>query len=231
MAATILVVEDDPDLAQIVRYNLEAEGFAVTTVSDGGAADMLVGTIRPELVLLDLMLPNVSGLELCRRWRQRPELLDMRIIMVTAKSDTGDRVAGLEAGADDYVPKPFSVPELVARVKAQLRRAQPDLPRGRFVAGDIELDPASHRVRRGGRELHLGPTEFRLLEHFIANQGRVVSRDQLIAGVWPHNAEIDARTVDVHVGRLRKALNAGRKQDPIQTVRGIGYRMDPVPPK
>lgn len=231
MAATILVVEDDPDLAQIVRYNLEAEGFAVTTVSDGGAADMLVGAIRPELVLLDLMLPNVSGLELCRRWRQRPELVDMRIIMVTAKSDTEDRVAGLETGADDYVPKPFSVPELVARVKAQLRRALPESPKGRVVAGDIELDPQSHRVRRGGRELHLGPTEFRMLEHFIANQGRVVSRDQLIAGVWPRRPEIDARTVDVHVGRLRKALNAGRKQDPIQTVRGIGYRMDPVPPK
>ncbi len=172
------------------------------------------------------MLPGLSGIELCRRLRLRPETQRLPVIMLTARGEESERVRGLSTGADDYVVKPFSVPELMARVKAMLRRANPESLASRLAAGDIELDRQSHRASRNGRELKLGPTEFRLLEFFLASPGRVFSREQLLDGVWGRDVYVDERTVDVHVGRLRKAINRGRERDPIRTVRGAGYALD-----
>ena len=223
MSARILVVEDDASLNQLLTYNLEADGFVVEVVMNGEDAEIAVRETPPDLVVLDWMLPGVSGIELCRRLRAGKSTRAMPILMLTARAEEGDRVRGLTTGADDYVTKPFSPAELVARVKALLRRSSPDRLVDRIVSGDIELDREAHRVTRNTRELHLGPTEFRLLDHFMSNAGRVLSRNQLLDAVWGRDVYIDERTVDVHIGRLRASLNRGRERDPIRTVRGAGY--------
>jgi len=226
MAASILIVEDEADLRELMRYNLEAEGFRVATAESGDEAVERIRDGVPDLILLDWMLPGLSGIELCRRWRGREETARTPIIMITARGEEDERVRGLATGADDYVVKPFSVPELHARISALLRRASPALVTATLKAGDLELDRESHRVRRAGRDLHLGPTEYRLLEYLMRNPGRVYSREQLLDGVWGNDVYVDERTVDVHVGRLRKAINRGREADPIRTVRGAGYAFD-----
>jgi two-component system phosphate regulon response regulator PhoB len=226
MTATILIVEDETDLAEMMRYNLEAEGFRVETAASGDEAAEHMRSAVPDLILLDWMLPGLSGIELCRRWRARPETARVPIIMLTARGEEEERVRGLATGADDYVVKPFSLPELQARINALLRRTDPQLVTTLLKAGDLELDRQSHRVRRSGREVHLGPTEYRLLEYLMRHPGRVYSREQLLDGVWGNDVYVDERTVDVHVGRLRKAINRGRSPDPIRTVRGAGYAFD-----
>jgi two-component system, OmpR family, phosphate regulon response regulator PhoB len=223
MTARVLIVEDEAPLAELLRYNLEAEGFQVSHAESGEEAEILVAEERPDLVLLDWMLPQVSGIELCRRLRARPETRAIPIVMLTARGEEGDRIRGLSTGADDYVVKPFSLPELMARVKAILRRASPDRMSEQLTSGDIALDRAAHRVTRGLREVRLGPTEFRLLEFLMESPGRVLSRTQLLDGVWGRDAFVDERTVDVHIGRLRKALIRGKERDPVRTVRGAGY--------
>ncbi|MFC5067435.1 phosphate regulon transcriptional regulator PhoB [Flaviflagellibacter deserti] len=226
MSARVMIVEDEEPLTLLLRYNLEAEGYDVESVARGDEAETRLRERVPDLVLLDWMLPGLSGIELCRRLRARPETERLPIIMLTARGEETERVRGLATGADDYVVKPFSVPELVARVRSLLRRVKPDHIASQLKAGDIELDRETRRVRRGGRELELGPTEFRLLEFLMQTPGRVFSREQLLNGVWGHDVYIDERTVDVHVGRLRKVINRGRRQDPIRTVRGSGYSFD-----
>ncbi|MEO6574152.1 MAG: phosphate regulon transcriptional regulator PhoB [Polyangiaceae bacterium] len=226
MTATILIVEDEADLSELMRYNLEAEGFRVVTAESGDEAVERIRDGVPDLILLDWMLPGLSGIELCRRWRSRDETARTPIIMITARGEEEERVRGLATGADDYVVKPFSMPELVARIQALLRRSSPQLITNTLKAGDLELDRQSHRVRRAGRDLHLGPTEYRLLEYLMRHPGRVYSREQLLDGVWGNDVYVDERTVDVHVGRLRKAINRGREADPIRTVRGAGYAFD-----
>jgi len=223
MQTNILIVEDEEPLTLLLRYNLESEGYAVESVARGDEAETRLRESVPDLVILDWMLPGLSGIELCRRLRARPETERMPVLMLTARGEETERVRGLATGADDYVVKPFSVPELVARVRALLRRAKPDHVSTLLRAGDIELDRETKRVHRAGRELHLGPTEFRLLEFLMQSPGRVYSREQLLDGVWGQDVYIDERTVDVHVGRLRKALNRPRQPDPIRTVRGSGY--------
>ncbi|MCB1519717.1 MAG: phosphate regulon transcriptional regulator PhoB [Hyphomicrobiaceae bacterium] len=223
LAAKVLVVEDEAPLAELLRYNLEAAGFTVFHAENGEEAELLVAEEKPDLVLLDWMLPTVSGIEICRRLRGRNDTRQLPIIMLTARGEEGDRVRGLATGADDYVVKPFSLPELMARVMAILRRAAPERVAEVLVSGDITLDRAAHRVTRSGREVRLGPTEYRLLEYLMQSPGRVLSRSQLLDGVWGRDAYVDERTVDVHVGRLRKALIRGKENDPIRTVRGAGY--------
>ena len=222
----ILIVEDEADLSLLLSYNLEAEGYAVENVERGDEAELRLAENAPDLVILDWMLPGVSGLEICRRLRARESTRTLPVIMVTARGEEAERVRGLSVGADDYVVKPFSVPELLARVRALLRRSRPERIAERLYAGDLDLDRETRRVRRGARDIHLGPTEFRLLEYLLEKPGRVFSRAQLLDGVWGQAAEIDERTVDVHVGRLRKALSRGRERDPIRTVRGTGYAFD-----
>jgi two-component system phosphate regulon response regulator PhoB len=227
MLPNILIVEDEADLAVMLRYNLEAEGFRVTAAATGDEAVEAIQQGVPDLILLDWMLPGLSGIELCRRWRAKEETSRVPIIMVTARGEEEERVRGLATGADDYVVKPFSVPELVARIQALLRRSSPQLVASVLKAGDIEIDRTSHRVRRAGRDLHLGPTEYRLLEYLMRHPGRVYSREQLLDGVWGNDVYVDERTVDVHVGRLRKAINRRASEtDPIRTVRGAGYAFD-----
>jgi len=226
MTASILIVEDESDLSLMLRYNLEAEGFNVAIATTGDEAAEMVRETVPDLILLDWMLPGLSGIELCRRWRARDETATTPIIMLTARGQEEERVRGLETGADDFVVKPFSIPELIARVQALLRRSSPQLVAGTLKAGDLELDRTSHRVHRAKREIHLGPTEFRLLEYLMRSPGRVYSREQLLDAVWGNDVYVDERTVDVHVGRLRKAINRGRSPDPIRTVRGTGYAFD-----
>ncbi|RYE09672.1 MAG: phosphate regulon transcriptional regulatory protein PhoB [Hyphomicrobiales bacterium] len=226
MTATILIVEDEADLRELIRYNLEADEFRVVTAESGDEAVERIRDGVPDLILLDWMLPGLSGIELCRRWRSREETARTPIIMITARGEEEERVRGLATGADDYVVKPFSMPELVARIQALLRRSSPQLVTSLLKAGDLELDRQSHRVRRSGRDLHLGPTEYRLLEYLMRHPGRVYSREQLLDGVWGNDVYVDERTVDVHVGRLRKAINRGREADPIRTVRGAGYAFD-----
>ncbi len=226
MGPRILIVEDEEPLTLLLRYNLEAEGYTVDAVARGDEAEVRLREQVPDLVLLDWMLPGLSGIELCRRMRARRETERLPVIMLTARGEEGERVRGLATGADDYVVKPFSVPELLARVRALLRRAKPGHVATVLTAGDIELDRETRRVRRSGRELHLGPTEFKLLEFLMQSPGRVFTREQLLDGVWGHDVYIDERTVDVHVGRLRKAINRARKPDPIRTVRGAGYSFD-----
>jgi two-component system phosphate regulon response regulator PhoB len=223
MIAKVLIVEDEAALAEMLRYNLEAEGFHVLHVSTGEEAELVVAEERPDLIVLDWMLPSVSGIELCRRLRTKPATRSVPILMLTARGEEGDRIRGLSTGADDYVVKPFSLPELMARVKAILRRASPDRMADVLKVADIELNRAAHRVTRGAREVRLGPTEFRLLEFLMESAGRVLSRGQLLDGVWGRDAYVDERTVDVHIGRLRKCLIRGRERDPIRTVRGAGY--------
>jgi two-component system phosphate regulon response regulator PhoB len=222
----VLIVEDEEPVSLLLRYNLEAEGFEVEQAFRGDEAELRLREAVPDLVLLDWMLPGISGIELCRRLRLRQETERLPIIMLTARGEESERIRGLGTGADDYVVKPFSVPELMARVKAILRRAKPESVSAVLAAGDIEMDRETRRVRRGGREVHLGPTEYRLLEFLMQSPGRVFSREQLLDGVWGRDVYVDERTVDVHVGRLRKAVNRGRSKDPIRTVRGSGYAFD-----
>ena len=223
---SIMIVEDEEALTLLLRYNLEAEGYAVQTVSRGDEADMLLRETVPDLLLLDWMLPGLSGIELCRRLRQRDETRTLPIILLTARGEESERVRGLSTGADDYIVKPFSVPELLARVKALMRRAAPQRVAGVLEIGDLSLNRETHRVKRGARDLHLGPTEFRILEFLMERPGRVFSRAHLLDSVWGMESEIDERTVDVHVGRLRKAINQPDEKDPIRTVRGTGYAFD-----
>jgi two-component system phosphate regulon response regulator PhoB len=223
MTAKILIVEDEAPLAEMLRYNLEAEGFIVSQAESGEEAEIILAEERPDLVVLDWMLPAVSGIELCRRIRSKPDTRTVPILMLTARGEESDRIRGLATGADDYVVKPFSLPELMARVKAILRRVSPDRTAEVLRVADIELDRVAHRVTRGTREVHLGPTEFRLLEFLMESPGRVLSRSQLLDGVWGRDAFVDERTVDVHIGRLRKALIRGKERDPVRTVRGAGY--------
>ncbi len=223
MTARLLIVEDEEPLTLLLRYNLEAEGYLVDACARGDEADLRLKESPPDLAIIDWMLPGLSGIELIRRLRTRAETRLLPIIMLTARGEEGERVRGLATGADDYIVKPFSVPELLARVRALLRRAKPERVAAMLNAGDIELDREKRRVSRSGREISLGPTEFRLLEFLLENAGRVFSREQLLDGVWGRDVYIDERTVDVHVGRLRKALNRGRLPDPIRTVRGSGY--------
>jgi two-component system phosphate regulon response regulator PhoB len=219
----VLIVEDEEPLSLLLRYNLEAEGYAVETCVRGDEAEIRLRESQPDLLLLDWMLPGLSGIELCRRLRAREDTERLPVIMLTARGEEAERIRGLSTGADDYVVKPFSVPELMARVRAILRRASPEVVSTMLRSGDIELDRETHRVRRSTKEIHLGPTEFRLLEFLMTSPGRVFSREQLLDGVWGHDVYVDERTVDVHVGRLRKALNKGKAKDPIRTVRGAGY--------
>jgi len=226
MLPLIMVVEDQADVALMLRYNLEAGGYQVSLAGDGDEASQMMRDTVPDLVMLDWMLPGVSGIELCRRWRARAKTARVPIIMLSARGVEEERIRGLETGADDYIVKPFSVPDLMARVKAVLRRANAALVADRLMAGDVELDHTTRRVRRAGREVRLGPTEYRLLEHFMRSPGRVFSRSQLLDKIWGTDIYLEERTVDVHVGRLRKNLNRGKKKDPIRTVRGTGYAFD-----
>ncbi len=219
----IAVVEDEEAISELLRYNLEAEGYQVDTILRGDEAEIYLRENVPDLLVLDWMLPGVSGIELCRRLRQRAETERLPIIMLTARGEESERVRGLAVGADDYVVKPFSTPELLARIKAMLRRANPSVLSHVLKVGDIVLDRQQHRVYRKEREIKLGPTEFRLLEYFMMAPGRVFSRTQLLDGIWGRDIYVDDRTVDVHIGRLRKAINTGREVDPIRTVRGAGY--------
>jgi two-component system phosphate regulon response regulator PhoB len=227
MTPRILVVEDEDALSTLLQYNLEKDGYDVDLASDGEEALTMVSEQAPDLVILDWMLPKISGIEVCRRLRNRTETRNVPIIMLTARGEETDRIRGLDTGADDYVIKPFAMSELSARIRAVLRRIRPGLSEDRVHRGDLIIDRVAHRVRRSGEEIHLGPTEFRLLDHFMQHPGRVFSREQLLDAVWGREVYVEARTVDVHVGRLRKALN--RKDgdiDPIRTVRSAGYSLD-----
>jgi two-component system phosphate regulon response regulator PhoB len=222
----VLVVEDEAPLVTLLRYNLEKEGFAVCEAVDGEEALLQIAERKPDLVLLDWMLPLVSGIEVCRRIRRAPETRSLPVIILTARGEEGDRVRGLDSGADDYVVKPFSPGELVARLRAVMRRAQPSSSQEVLQFGDLELDTTGHRVSRGGRPIHLGPTEFRLLRYLMMHPGRVFSREQLLDAVWGHDVYVEVRTVDVHIRRLRKALNADDAADVVRTVRSAGYSLD-----
>ena len=222
---SVLVVEDEPAQREVLAYNLEAQGFRVSQADNGEEALLLVAEETPDLIVLDWMLPNVSGIEVCRRLKSRPETKGVPIIMLSARSEEVDRVRGLETGADDYVTKPYSVSELMARVRTQLRRTRPASQGEVLEYEDIILDAASHRVHRDGKVLKLGPTEFRLLATFLEKPGRVWSREQLLDRVWGRDIYVDTRTVDVHVGRLRKALCIHGGQDPLRTIRGAGYAL------
>ncbi|NBZ85994.1 phosphate regulon transcriptional regulator PhoB [Stagnihabitans tardus] len=221
----VLLVEDEPAQREVLAYNLEAEGFVVQRATNGEEALELVSEAAPDLILLDWMMPHVSGLEVCRRLKLRPETRGIPIIMLSARSEEVDRVRGLETGADDYVIKPYSVVELMARLRAQLRRVRPATLGLALEWQDIRLDPETHRVTRAGEVLKLGPTEFRLLSTLLEKPGRVFSREQLLDRVWGRDIYVDSRTVDVHVGRLRKALCAFGGDDPLRTVRGAGYAL------
>jgi two-component system phosphate regulon response regulator PhoB len=222
----ILAVEDEDALATLLSYNLEKEGYKVSVASDGEEAMLLVDERQPDLVILDWMLPKVSGIEVCRRLRSRSETRNIPIIMVTARGEESDRIRGLDTGADDYITKPFSMTELTARIRAVLRRIRPGLAEDLVRHGDITIDRVAHRVKREGKEIHLGPTEFRLLDYLMQHPGRVFSREQLLDAVWGSDVYVEARTVDVHIGRLRKALNRDDQTDPIRTVRSAGYSLD-----
>lgn len=226
MQPHLLVVEDEDALVTLLQYNLGREGYQVTIARDGEEALLLVSEAVPDLVLVDWMLPKVSGIELCRRLRSRPETSNVPIVMLTARGEESDRVRGLDVGADDYIVKPFSMSELLARIRAVLRRIRPALAEDVTTVGDIAIDRVEHRVRRAHREIHLGPTEFRLLNHLMQHPGRVFSREQLLDAVWGSDVYVEARTVDVHVGRLRKALNKAGEIDPIRTVRSAGYAFE-----
>jgi len=227
MAGTrVLIVEDEEALATLLDYNLTKEKFEVTLAADGEEGLLKIEEETPDVVILDWMLPKTSGIEVCRRIRSKPETRNLPIIMLTARSEEADRIRGLETGADDYLTKPFSTNELIARVRAVLRRIRPGLVEDKVQYGDIEIDRVSHRVTRGDKEIHLGPTEFRLLDHLIQHPGRVFSREQLLNAVWGSDVFVEVRTVDVHIGRLRKALNKFKQGDPIRTVRSAGYALD-----
>jgi two-component system phosphate regulon response regulator PhoB len=222
----VLVVEDEAPLVTLLRYNLEKEGFAVAEAADGEEALLRIAEQKPDAVLLDWMLPLLSGIEVCRQIRRAPATRSLPVIMLTARGEEGDRVRGLNSGADDYVVKPFSLGELVARLRAVIRRAQPNAGEDLLRYADVTMDLVAHRVSRAGQPVHLGPTEFRLLRHFLQNPARVFSREQLLDRIWGHYAEVELRTVDVHIRRLRKALNAVGEGDLVRTVRSVGYSLD-----
>ena len=226
MSASILIVEDEEPIKVLLTYNFEAEGYRVRAASSGEEVGPMIADERPNLIILDWMLPGISGIEVCRLLRARPETRDIPILMLTARGEEAERVRGLATGADDYVVKPFSVPELLARTRSILRRVEPDAVAEVLTSGDLSLDRKMRRVTRGGRDISLSPTEFRLLEHLLQSPGRVYSRAQLLDAVWGREVYVDERTVDVHVGRLRKAITRGRESDPIRTVRGLGYSFD-----
>jgi len=226
MSFHILVVEDEPPLTELLRYNLTKEGFRVSIAHDGEEALMMVQESEPDLIVLDWMLPKLSGLDLCRRLRGPTSSAKTPIIMLTARGEEADRVRGLDAGADDYMVKPFSPAELIARVRAVLRRAEPSLSEDKLAYGGIEMDLAAHKVTRGGRAVHLGPTEYRLLQVLMERPTRVFSREQLLDRAWGRDIYVEERTVDVHIRRLRRALNADDESDLIRTVRRGGYAID-----
>lgn len=225
MNAKILIVEDEEPIALLLQYNLEAEGFRVSVAHRGDEAEVAITEEPPDLIILDWMLPGLSGIELCRRLRAGKTARAIPILILTARGEEQDRIRGLTMGADDYVVKPFSVPELLARVRAILRRVSPTRIAQTLEVEGIELDREAYRVMRNGREVRLGPTEFKLLEFLMESPGRVFSRTQLLDGVWGRDVYVDERTVDVHIGRLRKAINRGKEKDPIRTVRGAGYAL------
>ena len=226
MKPTVMIVEDEASLVTMLRYNLEKEGYNVTEASDGEEAVTVADETPPDAVILDWMLPRMSGIEVCRQLRRKNETRSVPIIMLTARSEETDKVRGLNVGADDYMTKPFSMPELVARVRALLRRAKPSQAKGQLTFGDITLDLDAHRVSRAGRYVHLGPTEFRLLQYLMERPGTVFSREELLNGVWGPDIYVEPRTVDVHIRRLRKALNTDDSIDVIRTVRAAGYSLD-----
>ena len=226
MTASILIVEDEESIQLLLTYNLESEGYKVRVTASGEDVAALLDEEPADLVLLDWMLPDISGIEVCRAMRARPKTRNVPVIMLTARGEESERVRGLATGADDYVVKPFSVPELMARIRSLLRRSNPEAMKDVLAMGDLSLDRVTRRVMRGPRSVNLSPTEFRLLEYFLTSPGRVYSRTQLLDNVWGRDSDIDERTVDVHVGRLRKAISRGKEPDPIRTVRGMGYSFD-----
>lgn len=227
-APKLLLVEDDTALAELLEYRFENEGYDVRVTADGEEAMVLASEDAPDLVILDWMIEGISGIEVCRRLRRNKETAHVPIIMLTAREGEDDRVRGLETGADDYVTKPFSPRELLARVSAVLRRVRPALAGEAIEAGDLRLDPVAHRVERRGRQLQIGPTEYRLIKFFMEHPRRVFSRNQLLDAVWGTGSEIEERTVDVHIRRLRKAIAVDNARDPIRTVRSAGYALEPV---
>ncbi len=225
MTPYVLIVEDETAISTLLEYNLQREGFETALAEDGDLALLMSKERIPDLILLDWMIPKLSGVEVCRRLRRREETASVPIIMLSARGEEDDRVTGLDVGADDYLVKPFSMPELFARIRALLRRTEANVLSCGIKIGDLELDTKAHRVLRANQEIHLGPTEFRLLEHFMRRPGQVFSREQLLDAVWGHDVYVEARTVDVHIGRLRKALKVGDRSDPIRTVRSAGYSL------
>ncbi|USG62957.1 phosphate regulon transcriptional regulator PhoB [Sneathiella marina] len=222
----IMVVEDEPAMVELLQYNLESEGFDVVSATDGEEALLVLEEEKPEMLLLDWMIPKISGIEICRRLRRDPVHRNLPVIIITARGEETDRIRGLDVGADDYVSKPFSPAELMARVRAVLRRNNPNAESDTLTIADIILDLVAYKVSRAGRELHLGPTEFKLLRFFMERPGRVLSREQLLDGVWGQNVYVEDRTVDVHIRRLRKALNGAGEVDLIRTVRAVGYCLE-----
>jgi len=225
MKPYVLIAEDESAVSELLQYNLKREDYEVAIANDGEEALLMIDERAPDLLLLDWMLPKVSGIEVCRRVRSGGVNPNLPIIMLTARGEESDRIRGLDTGADDYVTKPFSTTELMARVRAVLRRIRPGLRDDKVIVGDIEIDRVEHRVMRNGNDIHLGPTEFRLLDYFMQHPGRVFSREQLLDTVWGSDVYVELRTVDVHVGRLRKALRQGGGDDPIRTVRSAGYAL------
>ena len=223
---SVLVVEDEAALSTLLRYNLEREGYRVQEAHDGEEALLVADEMKPDLVVLDWMLSQLSGIEVCRRLRSRGHMRNVPIVMLTARGEETDRIRGLDIGADDYIVKPFSMTEFLARLRAVMRRVRPSLVEDVLSAGEISIDRSTHRVRRANRDIHLGPTEYRLLDQLMQHPGRVFSREQLLDSVWGSDVYVEARTVDVHVGRLRKALNLTGEKDPIRTVRSAGYSFD-----
>lgn len=226
MKPLILIVEDETSLVELLRYNLEKAGFEVESARDGEEALVAIEERRPDLILLDWMLPITSGIEVCRRLRRQPATREIPIVMLTARGEESDRIRGLDSGADDYITKPFSPNELVARVRAVIRRSRPGADAEGLNFADLSMDLVAHRVVRGERRVHLGPTEFRLLRYLLEHPGRVFSREQLLNAVWGHDVYVEPRTVDVHIRRLRKAINAPEEPDLIRTVRAAGYSLD-----
>jgi len=226
MKPYIIVAEDEDALSTLLTYNLEKEGYEVAMAVDGDEAMMMISERMPDLLVCDWMMPKVSGIEVCRRLRSQGTTRNLPIVMLTARSEESDRIRGLDTGADDYVVKPFSMIELVARIRAVLRRIRPGLSEDRVTFGELSVDRLSHRVQRSGRDIHLGPTEYKLLDYLMQHPRRVFSREQLLDAVWGNDVYVEARTVDVHIGRLRKALNDGDAFDPIRTVRSAGYSLD-----
>lgn len=222
----VLIVEDEEALVTLLQYNFEKENYRVSVARNGPEALLLIDEMLPDLIILDWMLPEISGLELCRQLRSRTKTRNLPIIMLTARGEEADRIRGLDTGADDYITKPFSMTELLSRVRAVLRRIRPALAEDIIVYGELEVDRTTHRVKRSGRDIPLGPTEFRLLDHLLQHPGRVFSRGQLLDAIWGTDVYVDERTVDVHIGRLRKALNAKGERDPIRTIRSTGYALD-----